>query len=131
MKRVSYIFFIGLLFACSGINAQTPSPTPTPGTVAVPGITPTPLATPVATPSTVTLAPGTLPENLPAVPAVAPTFESKIGSLPELGRVGVDMTDQRPMTLSEAIETALANNKDIDITRKNIRIAEFDLAAAR
>jgi len=131
MKRVLYIFFIGLLFACSGINAQTPSPTPTPGTVAIPGVTPTPLPTPAATPSTVTLAPGTLPENLPAVPAVAPTFESKIGSLPELGRVGVDMADQRPMTLSEAIETALANNKDIDITRKNIRIAEFDLAAAR
>jgi outer membrane protein TolC len=129
MKRVLYIFFIGLLFACSGTIGQTP--TPTPGTVAVPGITPTPLPTPVATPSTVTLAPGTLPENLPSVPAVAPAFESKIGSLPELGRVGVDLADQRPMTLSEAIETALSNNKDIDITKKNIRIAEFDLAAAR
>jgi outer membrane protein len=133
MKRVLYILFIGLLFAASGAAAQTPSPTPTPGTVAIPGVTPTPLPTPnpAATPSTVNLPAGTLPENLPTVPAVAPNFESKIGSLPELGRVGVDLADQRSMTLSEAIEAALSNNKDIDITRKNIRIAEFDLKSAR
>jgi HAE1 family hydrophobic/amphiphilic exporter-1 len=72
-----------------------------------------------------------LPENLPAVPAVAPNFESRIGTLPELGRVGVDMAEQRPLTLNEALELALTNNKDIEVTRKNIRIAEFDLKAAR
>ena len=51
--------------------------------------------------------------------------------LPDLGRVGIDMTRQRTLTLREAIELALDNNKDIEITRKTARIAEFDLAAAR
>ena len=129
MKRVLYILFIGLLFACSDLAAQTPTPTATPGVVPIPNITPTPLATPnaSATPPPTT----TLPENLPAVPAVAPKFESRIGSLPELGRVGVDLAEQRPLTLNQALELALSNNKDIEVTRKNIRIAEFDLKAAR
>lgn len=126
MKRVLYIFFIGLLFICGETTAQTP--TPTPGDVPIPNVTPTPLATPNASATPPNL---TLPENLPAVPAVAPNFESRIGTLPELGRVGVDMAEQRPLTLDQALELALTNNKDIEITRKNIRIAEFDLKAAR
>lgn len=51
--------------------------------------------------------------------------------MPDLGRVGVDMADQRSLTLNEAITLALENNKDIEVTRKNVRIAEFDLLAAR
>jgi HAE1 family hydrophobic/amphiphilic exporter-1 len=129
MKRVLYLITIGLLFVCAGVQGQTPTPeiTPTPAATPTPIVTPTP----VATPSTAKLPPGTLPENLPAVPAVAPNFESKIGSLPELGRVGVDIADQHPLTLNEALELALSNNKDIEVTRKNIRISEFDLRAAR
>lgn len=129
MKRVLYLITIGLLFVCADVQGQTPTPeiTPTPAATPTPIVTPTP----VATPSTAKLPPGTLPENLPAVPAVAPNFESKIGSLPELGRVGVDIADQHPLTLNEALELALSNNKDIEVTRKNIRISEFDLRAAR
>lgn len=129
MKRVLYLITIGLLFVCAGVQGQTPTPeiTPTPAATPTPIVTPTP----VATPSTAKLPPGTLPENLPAVPAVAPNFESKIGSLPELGRVGVDIADQHPLTLNEALELALSNNKDIEVMRKNIRISEFDLRAAR
>ncbi|MDQ3088796.1 MAG: TolC family protein, partial [Acidobacteriota bacterium] len=52
-------------------------------------------------------------------------------TLPELGRVGVDMMNQKPLTLREAIVLALENNKDIEVTRKNVRISEFDLQAAR
>jgi outer membrane protein len=126
MRKVLYILLIALLFACFEIAAQTP--TPTPGDVPIPNVTPTPLATPnvSATPPNITL-----PENLPAVPAVAPNFESRIGSLPELGRVGVDLAEQRSLTINQALELALTNNKDIEVTRKNIRIAEFDLKAAR
>jgi len=51
--------------------------------------------------------------------------------MPDLGRVGVDMTDQRSLTLNEAITLALENNKDIEVTRKNVKIAEYDLLAAR
>lgn len=51
--------------------------------------------------------------------------------MPDLGRVGVEMTNQRPLMLQDAISLALTNNKDIEVTRKNVRIAEFDLQAAR
>ncbi|MBK9156372.1 MAG: TolC family protein [Chloracidobacterium sp.] len=99
----SYITFIFaiVLFAGSAA-AQTPTPTPT-----------------------------AAPERLGGVPAIAPNYRSDDRSLPDLGRVGVDMTDQQTLTLAEAITKALENNKDIEVTRKNVKIAEFDLKAAR
>src|SRR3982751_6030441 len=41
------------------------------------------------------------------------------------------MAAQRPLSLREAITLSLENNKDIEVTRENVRIAEFDLQAAR
>lgn len=70
-------------------------------------------------------------EELPAVPTIAPDFRAANRALPELGRVGVDMADQRPLALREALEMALANNKEIEVSRQNVRIAEFDLQGAR
>lgn len=71
------------------------------------------------------------PEDLKGVPPIAPGYRSDDRALPDLGRVGVDMLDQRSLTLNEAITLALENNNDIEVTRKNVRIAEFDLRAAR
>jgi outer membrane protein len=71
------------------------------------------------------------PENLQGVPSIAPNYQKDDKSLPDLGRVGVDMTEQKSLTLREAITLALENNKDIEVTRQNVRIAEFDLQAAR
>src|SRR5688500_8419530 len=71
------------------------------------------------------------PEKLQGVPAIAPNYSSDDRSLPDLGRVGVDMADQRSLTLSDAITLALENNKDIEVTRKNVKIAEYDLITAR
>lgn len=71
------------------------------------------------------------PDKLQGVPAIDPNYRSDDRSMPDLGRVGVDMTDQKPLTLAEAITLALENNKDIEVTRKNVKIAEFDLKAAR
>lgn len=71
------------------------------------------------------------PENLQGVPSIAPNYQQDDTSLPDLGRVGVDMSEQKPLTLREAITLALENNKDIEVTRQNVRIAEFDLQAAR
>ena len=65
------------------------------------------------------------------VPAIAPDFRSPQMPLPELGRVGVDMNRQRPLALREALAMALENNKDIEVARHNVKIAEFDLTAAR
>jgi outer membrane protein len=65
-------------------------------------------------------------EQLP-VPPVAPDFRAPQKPLPELNRVGVDMNRQRPLAIRDALSMALANNKDIEVARENVRIAEFDL----
>ncbi len=75
--------------------------------------------------------PSPAPDQLPPVPSVAPNFRANAQPFPELSRVGVDMTDQRPLSLREAIAMALANNKDIEVARQNVRIAEFDLQGSR
>ncbi len=41
------------------------------------------------------------------------------------------MNRQRPLSLREALALALENNKDIEVARHNVKIAEFDLTAAR
>jgi hypothetical protein len=65
------------------------------------------------------------------VPQVAPGFQAEEGPFPTLERVGVDMAEQRALSVREVIEMALANNKDIEVARENVRAAEFDLQAAR
>jgi hydrophobic/amphiphilic exporter-1 (mainly G- bacteria), HAE1 family len=64
----------------------------------------------------------------PSVPSISVDYRpSTPGPLPPLDRVGVDTGEQRPMTLREAITLALTNNKDIEVARDNVKIAEFDL----
>jgi HAE1 family hydrophobic/amphiphilic exporter-1 len=70
------------------------------------------------------------PEEL-QVPVIAPEFRPAQKPLPELGRVGVDMDRQKPLTLREALALALENNKDIEVARQNVKLAEFDLTSAR
>jgi len=65
------------------------------------------------------------------VPPVAPDFRAPQKPLPELNRVGVDMNRQRPLALRDALSMALENNKDIEVARENVRIAEFDLLGAQ
>ena len=111
LRQLSLIVFIVLGAAVAAFPQDaTPTPTPTP---------------PVADEQNVQ------PEDLQGVPQIAPGFRSEDRSLPDLGRVGVNMTDQRPLTVPEAIAMALDNNKDIEVTRENVKIAEFDLKAAR
>src|SRR5215217_3797423 len=65
------------------------------------------------------------------VPQVAPDFRAPQKPMPALDRVGVDMNQQRPLSLREALSMALENNKDIEVARENVRIAEFDLLGAQ
>jgi len=85
-----------------GVNAQEPSTSPQPAS----------------------------PQQLP-VPAVAPNFRAEQKQLPELGRVGVNLDRQHPLSLRDALSLALENNKDIEVARANVRMAEFDLLGAR
>jgi outer membrane protein len=69
-------------------------------------------------------------EQIP-VPPVAPDFRAPQKPLPEMSRVGVDVNRQQPLSLREALAMALENNKDIEVARENVRIAEFDLRGAQ
>jgi HAE1 family hydrophobic/amphiphilic exporter-1 len=117
MKRHLYLFILILfLLSFAQVKAQDTVPTPTP--------TPAPTDWVVDTQNV-------KPENLQNVPQVAPQFQSDEKALPDLGLVGVDMMQQRPISLKEAITLALENNKDIEVSRQNVRIAEFDLQSVR
>ncbi len=74
------------------------------------------------------IAPAQLPDD---PPPIAPNFEAPPRPLPSAERVGVDVTNQLPMTLQDAITLALQNNNDIDSSRINVKIAEFNLTGAR
>lgn len=102
--------FISLVFVLAVVDFAAQSPSPT---------------TPVADAQSVA------PEDLTGVPMIAANYKSTDRSLPDLGRVGVDMTNQKTLTLNDALLLALENNLDIEVTRKNIRIAGFDLDNAR
>jgi HAE1 family hydrophobic/amphiphilic exporter-1 len=81
-----------------------------------------PTATPLPTP---------VVENQLEVPPVAPEYRAPQAPLPELARVGVELDKQQPLSLREALSLALDNNKDIEVARHNVKIAEFDLLGAR
>jgi outer membrane protein TolC len=123
-------------------------PTPVPGATPVrpaaqPQQTPAPGVTPsgqIANPQTVlpqnpsqNVGAGTgVPATLPAdPPPVAPNFEAPVRPLPSADRVGVDVTNQLSLTIDEAIRLALQNNNDIDASRNDVQIAEFNLRGAR
>lgn len=106
-RHLFILFLLVLVLAVTGSFAQDPAPKP------------------------VVNSQNDAPENLKGVPAIAPNYSSAARSLPDLGRIGVDMTDQRPLTLTDALTLALENNLDIEVTRKNGRIAEYDLENAK
>ncbi|MDQ1591560.1 MAG: outer membrane protein [Pyrinomonadaceae bacterium] len=115
------------------IAAPTPLASPQlPGATApVAGETQVPLSSPQQQPQVVVQSNAPAESSL-AVPPVAPDYRATLGAtLPVLERVGVNMSEQRPLALREAIELALQNGKDIEVARTNVRAAEFDLTAAR
>lgn len=110
MKRVFLLSFSLAVLGVSGF-AQTPDPTPSP--FPTPSVSSTPL---------------TLPGD---PPPVAPNFQAPVRPLPSVERVGVDSTNQLSLSLEQAIERALKNNNDIDASKNDVQIAEFNLRGAR
>lgn len=110
-------------------DLQVTTPTqPTPG---APGQTP-PAGVPATPGQNVGDAAGISPAVLPAdPPPIAPNFEAPLRPLPSAERVGVDIANQLPLTLEEAIVMALRNNNDIDTSRNDVQIAEFNFRGAR
>lgn len=92
------------------------------------GQDPAPATTPV--PKVVNDAQEVTPDNVKGVPEIGKGFEADSTKLPDIGRVGVDMLSQKPLALREAIVKGLENNIDIEVTRQEVKLAEFDLKAA-
>jgi HAE1 family hydrophobic/amphiphilic exporter-1 len=135
MNRQLFLAIIFTLFVnFSAAKAQEATPSPTPATSPTPTV-----IQPEKVIDAEEKAPDELkavddkqnvhPENLKDVPRIAPNYESQDRSLPDLGLVGVDMMQQKPLSLKEAITLALENNKDIEVSRQSVRLAEFDLTA--
>jgi HAE1 family hydrophobic/amphiphilic exporter-1 len=75
---------------------------------------------------------GVAPADLPLPPPpISPDFRAPQRPLPSAERVGVDVADQVSLTLSDAIRMALKNSNDIDESRIDVQIAEYNLTAAR
>ena len=105
---------------------ETPNVTPS-GTIPNPQ-----LVIPASPTQSVGNSGGVAPAQLPSEPPpVAPNFEATIRPLPSAERVGVDVANQLPMTLDDAIQLALQNNNDIDASKTDVQIAEFNLRAAQ
>ncbi|MGD9590443.1 MAG: TolC family protein [Pyrinomonadaceae bacterium] len=109
-SSVTFLFAVIVLLG-SAAKGQDPSPTPTPF----------PLPTPI-------IPDAQLPTD---PPPIAPSFQAPPRPLPSSERVGVDLANQMPLSLEQAIEMALRNNNDIDISRNDVQIAEFNLRAAQ
>jgi outer membrane protein TolC len=114
-------------------QTSTPAGTTSPQQGTTPGATTTGATGTQQTPDQgVGVSGGIAPAELPTEPPpIAPNFEAPARPLPSAERVGVDMADQTPLTLNDAIALALANNNDIDGSRIDVQVAEYNLTAAR
>ena len=65
------------------------------------------------------------------VPPASPEIKTATRPMPDQSRVGVQTGDQLSLTLDQAVEMALKNNNDIDISRNDVKISEFDVMGAR
>src|SRR5438874_5756606 len=102
-SAVKFFLFAALLCLINApTQAQEPSPTPSPQ------------------------------QQTLSVPSIATDYRANPNKpLPSLNRVGVDPAEQKPLALREAITMALQNNKDIEVARDNVKIAEYDRLTVR
>ncbi len=104
MFKILIITATLILVVSTGTKAQKPTPTQSPGVSA---------------------------EQALKVPTIATDYRANPSQpLPPLTRIGVDTNEQQPLSLREAIAMALQNNKDIEVARDNVKIAEYDLLTA-
>ena len=131
MKRVFLPIFLFVAAAGAALGQDpTPNPFPTPRSTPVIAPTPTPpIDVPVVSPTPFVPVPAAQLPDEP--PPVAPDFRAPVRPLPSAERVGVDTVNQFSLSLEEAIEMALRNNNNIDASRNNVQIAEFNLRGAR
>lgn len=71
------------------------------------------------------------PTPTPEPTPVQPTFATPLKPMPDSSRVGVNTADPLSLSLTDAIDMALKNNNDIDVSRNDAQIADFNLKAAK
>ncbi len=154
MVKIFYSFVLAMVLCVSALS-QNPQATPPPGQPTQPTTQPPTSQQPqtqpqnqpqvpagqVTNPNPVVQPPsalgvggsgGVAPAVLPdEPPPVAPNYSAPARPLPDANRVGVDIANQLPMTLEEAITLALKNNNNIDISRNDVQVAEYNLRGAR
>ncbi|MGB7067882.1 MAG: TolC family protein [Pyrinomonadaceae bacterium] len=118
IRNAVLIFAAVLIYGVLAINSIVGQDVP---------IAPAPTATPLSV-NIEPVSPLQLPDD---PPSVAPNFEAPARPLPGAERVGVDVSKQLPLSLDQAVEMALENNNDIDASRNDVKMAEFDLTGAR
>lgn len=75
---------------------------------------------------------GQTPKPTPVeAPPKQPTFELPARPMPDATRVGVSTGSEKALTLAEAIEMALKNNNDIDLSRNDTEIADLGIMRAK
>ncbi len=120
IRQKAFIFFLLIIFASGNLSAQKktvkPKPKPTP--------------TPEKSRNDLDDLPKTKPLSNDPMP-VQPTVNVPVRPLPTTERVGVDQTNQLSLTLEDAIALALQNNNDIDNSKIDVQIAEYNLKAAQ
>ena len=153
MVKIFYSLILVIVLGGATIYAQNPQATPPPAQPTQPQTQPPTQQPPtqpqnqpqapagqVTNPNTIPQTPtqnlgatgGVAPAVLPdEPPPVAPNYSAPARPLPDANRVGVDIANQLPMTLEEAITLALKNNNNIDISRNDVQVAEFNLRGAR
>lgn len=65
------------------------------------------------------------------MPPASPEIKTATRPMPDQSRIGVQTGDQLSLTLDQAVEMALKNNNDIDISRNEVKISEFGVMGAR
>lgn len=122
IAKIGFLLILWVCFAPPAVSAQTPTPQPTVPPEVSPTVKPSPEIQKVEDPNV-----KSLNESRP----YAPEFIIPTRPNPTAERVGVEQMNQLPLMLDEAITLALQNNNNIDTSRLNVRIAEFNLKAAR
>ncbi|HEX8071023.1 MAG TPA: TolC family protein [Pyrinomonadaceae bacterium] len=105
-------------------GTRLPAPVQTPATAPPPA--PTTTAPPAGEPQVPAAQPDALDQN---APVLTDTNPRPVPALPPMVRLGVQASNQLPLTLNEAIRRALENNNTIEVARNDVRFAETQLRA--
>ena len=127
VSRVRPFIFAAVLAFALALAGRAQDPVPVPPVLPQASPLPSPAPSPAVGDAGI-VAPAPLPDE---PPPVAPNFQAPVRPLPSADRVGVDVSNQLPLSLDDAIELALQNNNDIDASRNDVQIAEFNLRGAR